>query len=68
MFCPKCKNRESKKQIEGFEELKAIQKKRYGKIPCNNCLIELIGGYNEYEKQKINQILKEMGIEKPSNK
>lgn len=62
MFCPKCKQRDNAKQINGFEDLKGIQKKRYGKIPCRYCMIELVGGQKEYEIQETVRIIIEMGI------
>jgi len=67
MSCPKC-NKMKRSELKGFEEFKEKQRKRYGSVPCNNCLIELMGGQEVYEKEKQNQILKEMGIEKSSNK
>lgn len=41
--CPKCgKGINNEKELDGYEDIKLIQKKRYGKGTriCNQCLLE----------------------------
>ena len=59
MNCPKC-NTIKRSEIKGFNAEKETQRKRYGKTPCKNCMIEVIGGYDIYRKRQQEDILKEM--------
>ncbi len=62
-LCGRCgKGCNHERSVTGFEEEKRRQKKRYGTIPCNDCLTELLGGEEEVKKLTQQRILREMGL------
>jgi len=66
-YCPKCKSYKNDYPVSGLIDLieKAAerQRKRYsGAIPCMDCLLEGV----DVDKEQMEQMLKEMGIDPAS--
>ena len=62
-LCGRCgKGCNAEKPITGFKEEKKKQKKRYGALPCNDCLTELLGGDEKVKELTQKRILSEMGL------
>lgn len=62
-LCKRCgKGCNNETPIRGFEKEKKKQIKRYGSLPCNDCLIELLGGVNVVNELIQERILKEMRL------
>jgi len=62
-LCGRCgKGCNGEKPITGFEEEKKKQIKRYGDLPCNDCLTELLGGEEKVKELTRKRILNEMGL------
>lgn len=60
-LCKRCnKYGDGDKPIMFIDEENKKQSKRFGSIPCGDCMTEIIGGEQELKKLQSIQILKEM--------